>query len=182
MAVAQFWDDRCMKRNLILLITSGITACALYYGSSEFARYIIPSSWLGSVFKTFKEWGFPTWFLYGYIVFVWQYIRSWFLLGVLSLGIGISNISWGKRFAVMLALWLPVIDFLFMLLYCLQGGYGIDSYHDAVRVLFSFKLRFISLLAVPIGLGAWYFGALCTHLSMRSSEPPPAGAADGRSP
>ena len=167
-----------MKRNIIVLIAAGVMAFALYCGSIEFAQYIIPSAWLGGVLKTFKEWGIPAWFLYGYIAFVWQYIRSWFLLGVLSFGIGISNISWGKRFAVMLAVWLPVVDFLFMLLYCLQGGDGIDSYHDAVHVLFSFRLRFITLWAIPIGIGAWYLGTLCQRLSKRQATPatptPPA--------
>jgi hypothetical protein len=171
-----------MKRNHIMLIVSGITASVLYYGSTEFSRYIIPPAWLGSVWNALKHWGVPISFLTGYIAFVWQYIHSWIVLAVLSFGIGISGVSWGKRFAMMLAVWLPVVDFIFALFYCLQGGYGIDSYQDALRLLFSWRIRLISLLAVPIGIGAWYLGSLGSRLSMRSSEPPPAVAAGGRSP
>ena len=171
-----------MKRNLIILIASAMTAWALYYGSVEFERYIIPAAWLGTVWNTVKNWGVPISFLTGYIAFVWQFIRSWFVLAILCFGLGISSASWGKRFAVMLAVWLPVVDFFYALLYCLQGGYGIESYHDALRLLFSWRIRFISVWAFPIGVGAWYLGNLCSRLSMRWSEPPPAGAVGGRSP
>ena len=171
-----------MKRNLVILVAAGVTAGTVYYGSVEFERYIIPAGWLGSVWNAFKDWGVPLSFLTGYVAFVWQFVHSWVVLSILCFGIGISAASWGKRFAVMLAVWLPVVDFIYAFLYCLQGKEGIQSYHDALLLLFSFRLRFISLWSVPIGIGAWYLGSLCSRLSIRPSEPPPAAAVGGRSP
>jgi len=154
-----------------MLIVSGITACALYYVSIEFDRYIIPPAWLGTVWNALKDWGVSTSFLTGYVAFVWQFVRSWFVLGILCFGIGISGALRGKRFAVMLAVWLPVVVFISDLVYCLQSD------HDALRFVFSFRLRFISLCGIPIGIGAWYLGSLCSRLSTRSSQPPTGASA-----
>ena len=152
---------------LSLLIISGLAATLLYWVAIEYGSYFIPPSWLGNMWNTLKAWGVPPWFLTGYLIFAWQRIRSWIGLAVLNFAIGLSTAAWSRRVAVLVAAWLPVIEFLFDCLYCIRGGPGIQSGSDARQFLFAFHIRFVSLWGVALGIGAWYLGRRC-RLQLKS--------------
>jgi len=169
-------SDRRMKRFLIMLVVSGIAASALYYGSNGIGGHVFGRAWLSPTRHALIDCGVPSWFVTGYIAFALLRVYTWVVLAIACFGIGISRASWGRRFAVMLAVWLTVVEFISDLFYCFNGGEHVQSYHAAMLFLFSFRIRFVSLWGVAIGIGAWYLGKLCTRLSTRSSELPPAGA------
>ena len=144
-----------------------------FLGDQAFGA-VFPLSHLSVARHALLDWGWPSWFVCGYVTFAHLQVPYYAILALFALCIGLAfdERNWG--YALMLCLWTLMAD---VITTAIRGAQSSPS--DPMGVLLCPGVAVAAFLALPIGMTGWAIGLVirkCLGRRPQGPEQADAGA------